>query len=104
MEDLLARVLGFPTPSGGIDLEVRRGEVILLEGPNGSGKTSLLRALAGLPAPLQPIEVQIQGHDPRTLPARQLAATVGVALQDPRESLVGLTVRSEFRLRGLAVP
>jgi energy-coupling factor transport system ATP-binding protein len=100
----VARVEGFPAAAGRVDLEVRRGEVVVLEGPNGSGKTSLLRCLAGLPSPLQPTTVEVMGQDPRTMPARRLAATVGTALQDPRESLVGLTVQSEFSLRGLAVP
>lgn len=31
-----------------IELELRRGEIILLKGANGAGKTTLLRALAGL--------------------------------------------------------
>lgn len=101
---VLAKVRGFPAPAGPLDLDVHQGDVVLLEGPNGSGKTSLLRSLAGLPAPLRAASVEVAGHDPRGLPARSLAATVGVALQDPRESLVGLTVRSEFRLRGLQVP
>ena len=103
-EPALASVRGFPAPGGPVDLDVHRGDVVLLEGPNGSGKTSLLRSLAGLPAPLRPASVTVAGHDPRGQPAKALAATVGVALQDPRESLVGLTVRSEFRLRGLPLP
>jgi energy-coupling factor transporter ATP-binding protein EcfA2 len=89
---------------GALDLEVRRGDVVVLEGPNGSGKTSLLRALAGLPSAVEPDEVEVAGQDPRTMTAHRLAATVGAALQDPRENLVGLTVKSEFSLRGLAVP
>lgn len=41
-------VLGrFPVLAGA-DLDVARGEIVLLQGPNGAGKTSLLRALAGL--------------------------------------------------------
>jgi len=36
---------------GGASLEVRRGEVVALEGPNGSGKTTLAKIAAGLLAP-----------------------------------------------------
>jgi cystine transport system ATP-binding protein len=35
----------------GVDLEVRRGEVVALIGPSGSGKTTVLRALNGLETP-----------------------------------------------------
>jgi energy-coupling factor transport system ATP-binding protein len=35
----------------GVDLQVRRGEVVALEGPNGSGKTTLARIVAGLVEP-----------------------------------------------------
>ncbi len=35
----------------GVDLEVRRGEVLVLIGPSGSGKTTVLRCLNGLETP-----------------------------------------------------
>src|SRR5437660_6021645 len=37
----------FPALAG-VDLDVARGEVVLIQGPNGAGKTTLLRACAGL--------------------------------------------------------
>jgi energy-coupling factor transport system ATP-binding protein len=36
---------------GGASLEVRRGEIVALEGPNGSGKTTLAKVAAGLLEP-----------------------------------------------------
>jgi energy-coupling factor transporter ATP-binding protein EcfA2 len=96
---MIAEVRGFPAPAGDVDLDVAPGEVVLLRGPNGSGKTSLLRALAGLDAPLAPRSVRVGGEDPRALPAARLPALVGLATQDPRDNLVGLTVAGELRLR-----
>jgi heme ABC exporter ATP-binding subunit CcmA len=43
----VALVGRFPVLAG-VDLDVHRGEILLLRGPNGAGKTSLLRASAGL--------------------------------------------------------
>lgn len=43
----VALVGRFPVLAG-VDLDVYRGEIVLLQGPNGAGKTSLLRACAGL--------------------------------------------------------
>src|SRR5579864_6217232 len=43
----VALVGRFPVLAG-VDLDVARGEIVLLQGPNGAGKTSILRACAGL--------------------------------------------------------
>ena len=43
----VAMVGRFPVLAG-VDLDVARGEIVLLQGANGAGKTSLLRACAGL--------------------------------------------------------
>ena len=43
----VALVGRFPVLAG-VDLEVARGEIVLLQGANGAGKTSLLRACAGV--------------------------------------------------------
>ena len=47
----------------GCDLDVARGETVLLEGPNGAGKTSLLRVCAGLVA-LASGRARVLGLDP----------------------------------------
>jgi heme ABC exporter ATP-binding subunit CcmA len=51
----------FPVLAG-VDLDVVRGDVVLLRGANGAGKTSLLRACAGL---LRVVagEASVLGHD-----------------------------------------
>lgn len=82
---ILARVEG-----PGFAFDVARGDIILLRGPNGSGKTSVLRALAGLEPAL---DVRATAHAP-----------VGYAPQDARDALVGLTVAGEFRLRRRETP
>ena len=42
----------------GIDLEVRRGEMVAVMGPSGCGKTTLLRAIAGF----EPVMPTYQGR------------------------------------------
>jgi heme ABC exporter ATP-binding subunit CcmA len=53
----------FPVLAG-IDLSVAPGEVLVLEGANGAGKTSVLRACAGLLA-ISSGEAVVLGHDLR---------------------------------------
>ena len=45
----------------GIDLEMKKGELVALMGPSGCGKTSSLRMLAGLEAPSEG-EIRMQGR------------------------------------------
>ncbi len=68
MDDVLLRVEGLHKHYGalhvlrGIDLTVRRGEVVVLIGPSGSGKSSLLRCLNRLEDPSQG-HIYIDGID-----------------------------------------
>lgn len=61
LRSVLALVDRFPVLAG-VDLDVAEGEVVLLEGSNGAGKTSLLRLLAGL-LPVTEGEAVVLGHD-----------------------------------------
>jgi heme ABC exporter ATP-binding subunit CcmA len=51
----------FPALAG-IDLDVARGEVVVLHGANGAGKSTLLRLCAGLVAPTSGV-AEVLGHD-----------------------------------------
>lgn len=100
----LASIRAFPAGAGMIDLDLDVGDIVHLVGGNGSGKTSLLRGLAGLDAPLQAAAVTVLGRDPRTLKAPELTRSVRALWASARGGLVGLTVAGEFRLRSVPLP
>ena len=110
----------------GVDLEVRRGELLALLGPNGAGKTTLVeileghrRADAGSPrARLRPrhararfrerigIVLQETGLDP-TITVREAVELYGAAYPHPRPvdevlELVGLADRADVRAAALS--
>ena len=64
---------------GGIDFEIRAGEVFGLLGPNGAGKTTTVEILEGL-RPRTSGEVFVLGFDPAT-ESRRLKDQIGVCLQ-----------------------
>src|SRR3954468_7487551 len=55
-----------------VDLDVRRGEVLLLMGPSGSGKTTLLSIIGCILKPSRG-QVEVCGRDVAGLPHRELA-------------------------------
>jgi putative ABC transport system ATP-binding protein len=61
---------------GGIDLEVRRGEMLAVVGPSGSGKTTLLNCLSGLDE-VDAGEVVIAGENLHAMPDRRRTAFRG---------------------------
>lgn len=72
--------------------ELQAGSVTALVGPNGSGKTTMLRALARL-VPTASGLVSLPGNgDTRTLSARDFATRVGLLAQQ-RPTPAGITVR-----------
>jgi ABC-2 type transport system ATP-binding protein len=81
----------------GISLEVRRGEIFCLLGPNGGGKSTLFRILATLSLP-DTGSAEICGHDVVS-GAAEVRARLGVVFQSP--SLDGkLTILENLRCGG----
>jgi iron complex transport system ATP-binding protein len=64
----------------GVSLEIRAGEVLCLLGPNGGGKTTLMKTLLGLLAPQEGV-VRLDGEDVSAWSRRRLARAVGYVPQ-----------------------
>jgi ribose transport system ATP-binding protein len=81
---LTVRGLAGETLPRGIDLDLRAGEVLGLAGLMGSGRTELLRCLAGLD-PIRSGSVRVEGADlTRAGVGARLAAGVGMLSEDRR--------------------
>ena len=73
----------------GIDLQVRRGEVVALLGANGAGKSTLMRALAGLHRPVQRRHPLRRRTSSRALGAEQIVARGLVLVPEGRQVFPG---------------
>jgi len=76
----------------GVDLSVRRGEIVLIMGPSGSGKTTLLTLIGGLLKPTSG-SVAIEGRD--------ITAMSESDLPEVRRRLVGFVFQSFNLLEAL---
>jgi len=104
--ETIARVeaLSYAYPDGpaavrDVTFELSAGEIVALLGPSGSGKSSLLRALAGLVPHFHggrfSGRVLVGGNDTRTTSPAQLAGTVASVFQDPEDQVVMTVVGNE---------
>jgi energy-coupling factor transport system ATP-binding protein len=79
----------------GIDLEIRRGDVIAVLGANGAGKTTLVKHAIGLLKPTSG-RVLVAGRDTKEATVAQIAGTLGYVFQSPSHMLFAPTVREEL--------
>ena len=82
-----------------VSFEVPAGSAVLISGPSGGGKTTLLRCLNGLIPHFFAGEirgrVELFGEDTRQLTLAQIACRVGTVFQNPDAHLLTTTVEAE---------
>ena len=87
----------------GVTLCVNPGEIVAIVGRNGAGKSTTLKAMAGL-LPLSSGKRLVGGQDATALPVERVNR-LGVALvPDTRRIFPNLTVRENLRMGALAHP
>ncbi len=86
------------------------GEILLIAGASGCGKTTLIRAINGLIPRSYKGEVSgrilLYGQDPAGWPLSKISQMVGTVLQDPERQILGTKVLHEvaFGLENLGMP
>ncbi|MEV5957578.1 ATP-binding cassette domain-containing protein [Streptomyces sp. NPDC051987] len=100
-EDVSVTYEGAARPAvRGVDFEVPEGELVLLVGPSGTGKSTVLNAVSGLVPHFTGGtlrgRVTVAGRDTRTHRPRELADVVGTVGQDPLAHFVTDTVEDEL--------
>ncbi|TQJ87806.1 ABC transporter ATP-binding protein [Streptomyces sp. SLBN-31] len=100
-EDVSVTYEGAAEPTlRGVDFEVPEGELVLLVGPSGTGKSTLLNTVGGLVPHFTGGtlrgRVTVAGRDTRTHKPRELADVVGTVGQDPLSHFVTDTVEDEL--------
>lgn len=83
-----------------LDLDIGRGEYVLISGPSGSGKSTLCRTFNGLIPHFYggrlEGSVRVAGLDTRDHPVAELFANVGLVFQNAEAQLFNGTVESEL--------
>ncbi|MFX1298687.1 MAG: energy-coupling factor ABC transporter ATP-binding protein, partial [Promethearchaeota archaeon] len=90
-----------PFPSlKNINLEINKGDFVLLCGPTGCGKTTLCRCLTGLiphfHSGIMTGDIIVDGINTRNVPVYKLAKKVGMVFQNPENQLIAMNVEREL--------
>ncbi len=111
MQNVTFRYAGSADPAlVDVTLQIQRGEVVLVTGASGSGKSTFCRLLNGLIPHFYEGDfsgrVLVNGVDTRTIPVYVLSKDVGLVFQNPDNQLVSLSVEREiaFGLENLGLP
>ena len=85
-----------------VDLHVKKGELVILAGKSGCGKTTLTRILNGLCPQFYSGDVKgsylLDGLDALQIPIHQLGTMVGSVFQDPRSQFFTTNTTDEIAL------
>ncbi len=111
IEGLTFRYRARPEPAiQDVSLTLEKGELLLIAGASGCGKTTLIRGINGLIPRTYRGDLQgrilLFGQDARAMSMAQLSQIVGTLLQDPERQIVGSYVLNEvaFGLENLGLP
>ncbi len=88
----------------GIDIQVRRNEVVALLGANGAGKSTLMRLLSGLHRPALAGGITLDGADITNLPAEKIVRLGMVLSPEGRQVFPELSVLDNIRLGAFTHP
>ncbi|WP_328477642.1 ABC transporter ATP-binding protein [Actinoplanes sp. NBC_00393] len=86
----------------GVDLAVHSGETVALCGPNGVGKSTLVRMISGLSRPTAGT-VTLLGRDITSVPGAK-RARLGMSTVIGQQAFGSLTVRDNLRMHAYPVP
>jgi len=93
-----------------VALTLARGELLLVAGSSGCGKTTLIRCINGLIPRSYKGELRgrllLNGQDTSGMPLSRISQIVGTVLQDPERQILGAHVSAEvaFGLENLGLP
>ena len=83
-----------------VSLSVKKGEILLLCGASGSGKTTIIRLINGLIPHYYPGELEgsvvVAGHDIKQTELYEMAGVVGTVFQNPRSQFFSVDTDGEI--------